>query len=60
MQTSTDFIFNIYEMISAPVYSRLVCPCSKSKTFDEVDPTVGLGLLLDADQIPRHETFSRK
>lgn len=52
MQTSTDFRFNIYEMISAPVYSRLVCPCSKSKNFDEVDPIVGLGLLLDADQIP--------
>lgn len=52
MQTSTDFRLNIYEMISAPVYSRLVCPCSKSKTFDEVDPIVGLGLLLDADQIP--------
>lgn len=38
MQTSTDFRFNIYEMISALVYSRLVCPCSKSKTFDEVIP----------------------
>lgn len=36
MQTSTDFRFNVFEMMSALVYSRLVCPCSKSRTFDEV------------------------
>lgn len=38
MQTSTDFRFNVFEMMSALVYSRLVCPCSKSRTFDEVLP----------------------
>lgn len=38
MQTSTDFRFNVFEMMSALVYSRLVCPCSKSRTFDEVVP----------------------
>lgn len=38
MQTATDFKFNVFSMISALVYSRAVCPCSKSKTFDEVIP----------------------
>lgn len=38
MQTATDFRFNVFDMISALVYARLVHPCSKSKTFDEVIP----------------------
>lgn len=38
MQTATDFRFNVFDMISALVYSRLVHPCSKSKTYDEVLP----------------------
>ena len=38
MQTATDFRFNIYDMISALVYARLVQPCSKLKTYDEVIP----------------------
>ena len=38
MQTATDFRFNVYDMISALVYARLVHPCSKSKTYDEVIP----------------------
>ena len=38
MQTATDFRFNVFDMISALVYSRLVHPCSKSKTYDEVIP----------------------
>lgn len=38
MQTATDFRFNIFDMISALVYARLVYPCSKSKTYDEVIP----------------------
>ena len=38
MQTSTDFRFNIHDMLSALVYSRVVQPCSKSKTFAEVIP----------------------
>ncbi len=38
MQTATDFRFNVFEMISALVYARLVHPCSKSKTYDEVIP----------------------
>ncbi len=31
-------IFNVFDMISALVYARLVHPCSKSKTYDEVIP----------------------
>ena len=38
MQTATDFRFNIYDMISALVYARLVQPCSKSRTYVEVIP----------------------
>ena len=33
MQTATDFRFNVFDMISALVYARLVQPCSKSKTY---------------------------
>ena len=38
MQTATDFRFNVFDMISALVYARLVQPCSKSKTYDEMIP----------------------
>ena len=38
MQTAADFRFNVFDMMSALVYARLVHPCSKSKTYDEVLP----------------------
>lgn len=38
MQTATDFRFNIFDMLSSLIYARLVHPCSKSKTYDEVIP----------------------
>jgi transposase len=38
MQTATDFRFNIFEMVSALVYARVVHPCSKSRTYDEILP----------------------
>lgn len=38
MQTATDFRFNVFDMMSSLVYARLVQPCSKSKTYDEVIP----------------------
>ncbi len=38
MQTATDFRFNVFDMMSALIYARLVCPCSKYKTYDEVIP----------------------
>lgn len=38
LQTSNDFRFNIYDMMSSLIYARLVQPCSKLKTYDEVIP----------------------
>lgn len=38
MQTATDYRFSVFDMMSALVYSRVVHPCSKSKTYDEVIP----------------------
>ncbi len=38
MQTATDFQFNVFSMISSLVYARVVSPCSKSKTFEDVLP----------------------
>lgn len=38
MQTATDFRFNVFDMMSSLVYARLVQPCSKSRTYDEVIP----------------------
>lgn len=38
MQTATDFRFNVFDMMSSLVYARLIHPCSKSKTYDEVIP----------------------
>lgn len=38
MQTATDFRFCVADLIDALIYARLVHPCSKSKTFDEVIP----------------------
>ena len=38
MQAATDFRFSVFDLISALVYARLVHPCSKSKTYDEVIP----------------------
>lgn len=38
MQTATDFRFNVFDLLSSLVYARLVHPCSKSKTYDEVIP----------------------
>lgn len=38
MQTVTDFQFNIFSLMSSLIYARVVSPCSKSKTFEEVLP----------------------
>lgn len=38
MQAATDFRFSVFDLVSALVYARLVHPCSKSKTYDEVIP----------------------
>lgn len=38
MQTAADFRFNVFDMASALIYARIVHPCSKSRTYDEVIP----------------------
>ena len=38
LQSVTDVRFSIADLIDALIYSRVVCPCSKSKTFEEVIP----------------------
>lgn len=37
-KASHHFGFSIYSLLSALVYARAVCPCSKSRTFHEVLP----------------------
>lgn len=38
MQTATGFRFNVFDMMTALVYARVVHPCSKLKTYIEVIP----------------------
>lgn len=38
LQSSYDFRFNTFDLLSALIYSRAIHPCSKSKTFEEVIP----------------------
>lgn len=38
MQTATDLRFNVFDMASALIYARIVHPCSKSRTYEEVIP----------------------
>ena len=51
MQTATDYRFNVFDMMSALVYSRVVHPCSKSKTYDEVIPKLFESTDFSLDQI---------
>ena len=39
-QTTRDFRFNVYDLLSSLVYARCVNPCSKSKTFHDVLPSL--------------------
>lgn len=38
---STDYDFDLYEVLSSLVYARLVKPCSKLKSFHDVIPYLG-------------------
>ena len=38
MQTATSFHFNVFDMMTALVYARVIHPCSKLKTYIEVIP----------------------
>lgn len=37
-QTINNYEFNIFDMMSSLIYARLIQPCSKSKTYEEVIP----------------------
>lgn len=51
MQTATNFRFNIFDMISALIYARLVHPCSKSKTYDMILPKLFESYDFSLDQL---------
>lgn len=45
------FHFDVYEMMCDLIYSRLVHPASKQKTYDEVIPSLGLEKNYSLDQL---------
>jgi transposase len=51
LQLHRGFHFNICELLSALVYSRLIEPCSKSKTSQEIIPALFHGYDFSYDQI---------
>lgn len=51
MQTATNFRFNIFDMMSALIYARLVHPCSKSKTYDMILPKLFESYDFSLDQL---------
>ena len=51
MQTAANFRFNIFDMMSALIYARLVHPCSKSKTYDEILPKLFESYDFSLDQL---------
>ena len=48
---TTDFQFDLYEMLSSLVYARAVNPCSKYKTFHEVLPNLFEPIQYSYDQL---------
>ncbi len=51
MQTATDYRFNVFDMMSTLLYSRVAHPCSKAKTYDEVLPKLFESTDFSLDQI---------
>ena len=47
----TGFKFNLYEMLSALLFSRIVCPCSKKAAFESVIPQLYTKYSYSYDQI---------
>lgn len=48
---TTDFQFDLYEMLSSLIYARAVNPCSKYKTFHEVLPNLFGPIQYSYDQL---------
>lgn len=51
MQTAVNFRFNVFDMMSALIYARVVHPCSKSRTYDEVIPKLFDNFDFSLDQL---------
>lgn len=51
MQTATDFRFSVADLIDSLIYARVVHPCSKSKTFEEVIPKLFESFDFSLDQL---------
>lgn len=51
MQTAVNFRFNVFDMMAALIYARVVHPCSKSKTYDEVIPKLFDNFDFSLDQL---------
>jgi transposase len=54
---TTDFDFDLYEILSSLVYARCVNPCSKSRTFHDVLPYLNEGCYFSYDQLLRGLDF---
>ena len=48
---TTDFAFDLYELLSSLIYARAVNPCSKYKTFHEVIPNLFENVSYSYDQL---------
>ena len=51
LQLHRDFKFSVCELVEALIYSRLLDPCSKSKTSQEVIPSLFENYKFSYDQI---------
>lgn len=51
MQSVTDFRFNVFSLISSLVYARVVSPCSKLRTFEDVLPSLFEDCSFSKDQL---------
>ena len=48
---SNHFPYDLFEVLSSLIYARLVCPCSKYKTFHEVLPQLRIPIHYSYDQL---------
>lgn len=48
---STSFDYDLYELLSSLIYARMINPCSKYKTFNEVLPNLNKKLVFSYDQL---------
>lgn len=51
LQLAAGFKFSLWDLLSSLVYARAVAPCSKSRTFHDVLPQLGIGVRFSLDQL---------